>query len=50
MKTVLWFIVYGMRNALNLWLSCGLGLRESLHIEWMVAGIDVHVYFERTKT
>ncbi len=46
MKAILWFCTYGVRNAMTLWLTCGLGLRESLVIEWMVAGIDVQTYFE----
>lgn len=45
--SILWFLRYGIPNAIRLWRNCGLQLGESLHIEWMVSQIDVDEYFKQ---
>lgn len=46
MSKIAWFIWYGTRNAFYLWNTCGIRLLDAIHIEWMVAMIDVDEYFK----
>lgn len=46
MSKIAWFVTYGLRNTWLLWWTCGIRLVDAIHIEWMVAMIDVDDYFD----
>ena len=36
-RSILWFLRYGMRNAITLWRGLGFRLKDAISIEWQVA-------------